>query len=376
MELEELIEYGKTNEKEALELLKTLGKIPAPSHKEDKRAEFVSNWWKEHGAKNVHIDNAKNVVLALNDTGSNSLHVCMAHMDVVFPDETELPMVEEGNILRAPGIGDDTMNLTHLLICSKYMMEHETELEDGLLIVANACEEGLGNLDGSKEIQRVYGDRIKTWISFDGNAGGIVNRPVGSHRYRVTVKTEGGHSYGNFGRDNAIEILARIIEDLYKIETPTEAYTTYNVGVIEGGSTVNSIAQKASMLYEYRSSGESCLTIMKEKMNAIISSYQEEGKDIQVELLGERPGLGKIDIDALDKYSSLNASLVRPFVENEIEFSEGSTDANIPLSKGILANTIGTATGVGAHTREEYVDTDGLAPGISMVLSVLTSYMK
>ena len=149
---------------EAKELLRRLGKIPAPSHQEDQRAAFVSQWFKEQGFADVSVDVAKNVICRLGPQDGD-LTVFAAHMDVVFPDNEPLPMREEGNRLYAPGIGDDTANLVNLMVASRWMASHEKELKRGFLIVANACEEGLGNLDGTKALFAAYGSRIKAFYT-------------------------------------------------------------------------------------------------------------------------------------------------------------------------------------------------------------------
>ncbi|MBQ1325251.1 MAG: M20/M25/M40 family metallo-hydrolase [Solobacterium sp.] len=355
---------------EAVRLLETLGRIPAPSHQEDKRAAFIKDWFAQAGVKNVSIDGAKNVICTFGLDRYPDIAVIQAHTDIVFPDTEELPMVRDGNILRAPGIGDDTANLVNLMIGTKYFLAHESGLKTAVIIAANSCEEGLGNLDGTKEIFRVYGDRIKEFISLDGSTGWLVNSPVGSHRYAIDVKTKGGHSYGDFGNDSAIGIMAEIIHDFYRQSLPEQAYTTYNAGVIEGGSTVNSIAQECTLLYEYRSENDECLAYMKKQMNGILERHRKEGIQIECRTLGIRPGLGDLDPDAQARLEEdVKAAMGTP-----MKMSAGSTDANIPLSMGIPAVTVGTIVGEGAHTREEWVDLASIPQGLGMVLNLLDRY--
>ena len=254
-------QFARENVKEAQNLLRTLGKIPAPSHDEGRRAAFVSEWFKSQGFKDVQIDAAQNVICKLGPQDGD-LVVFAAHTDIVFPDTAPLPMREEDGRLYAPGIGDDTANLVNLMIAARHLARREDELTQGVLIVANACEEGLGNLDGTKALFAAYGGRVKAFYSLDGKLGHCCSGAVGSYRYRVTCRTAGGHSYANFGNANAIECLAHLIEDLYAVKLPESARTTFNVGRIEGGSTVNSIAQYAAMLYEFRSPSQECLDYM------------------------------------------------------------------------------------------------------------------
>lgn len=370
----ELKNYVDNHFDEAIDLLRTLGRIPAPSHHEDKRAEFCRDWFACQGAKQVKIDEAKNVVCTIPGEKADEYVVIMAHTDVVFPDMDELPMHESDGKLFAPGIGDDTANLVNLMMTVKYLLEKKITPRQTLLFVANACEEGLGNLKGSKQILNDYGMAIQEWISFDCNLGDCVDRAVGSHRYQVTVRTQGGHSYGDFGRDNSIAILAEMIHDLYQIEVPTREKTTYNVGVIEGGSTVNSIAQKASMLYEFRSADQSCLKEMEGKFRAVIEKYRNLRYNVEVEIIGIRPGSGPVDAAKLQALTAANVAVIKACYDGEISVHASSTDANIPLSVGIPANTFGTVSGALEHTREEWIEIESMRPGFLIALMTAMRY--
>lgn len=370
---ENTIAYAESVYDEQLELLRTIGKIAAPSHQEDKRAAYVSKWMIDHGFPNVHIDAAKNVIAEL---GPDTEEICVfeAHTDVVFPELDELAMHEDDECLYAPGIGDDTANLVNLLYAAKYVLDQKIELPCRTLIIANSCEEGLGNLDGTKEVFRTYGTRIRDFVSFDGSIGGCCNGAVGSYRYKVSADVQGGHSYGDFPRPNAIAILAKMIEKLYAVEVPTEDKTTFNVGHIEGGTTVNSIAQHASMLYEYRSPSQNCLKDMEQKFNAIVEECSDCGGKITVEVLGIRPGNGDLDLKKLQAYTDRAVDIISKFYDGEVSVHAGSTDANIPLSMGIPSLTIGTVAGKGAHTREEYIVKKMMTPGLALALTLLLTY--
>lgn len=355
-------------------LLRTLGKIPAPSHNEDMRAEFCRNWFLAQGAEDVVIDKAKNVICKYGCEEHKDLVVFMAHTDIVFPDLDPLPMKEEGRRLFAPGIGDDTSNLVNLMMAFKYLLDNRIRTNYGFLVVANSCEEGLGNLDGCKEIIASYGDRIKAFYSFDGYMSQCCSEAVGSYRYQVTVKVRGGHSYLDFGSPNAIEILCGLVGDLYKIQIPAEGKTTYNVGRIEGGTTVNSIAQEACMLYEFRSNSQKNLEEMEKKFENTIDAHKNRGGDISVKLLGVRPGNGPVSKEELALYTAKSADIISSFFSGELDYGAYSTDSNIPLSIGIPANTIGTVKGGQAHTREEWIDLDSLPDGLKIVLSLMLEY--
>lgn len=359
---------------EQADLLRTLGKLPAPTRQEDFRAAFCRDWLLAQGAENVIIDSAKNVICKLDGEANEELVVFAAHMDIVFPDLETLPMREEGGKLYAPGIGDDTANLVNLLMAAKYLIRHQTKLRCGVLIVANACEEGLGNLDGTKALFAAYGARIREFYSFDIYMPLCCNSAVGSYRYRITCKTAGGHSYADFGKPNAVQLLCALVGELYRIQPPAAARTTYNVGKIEGGTTVNSIPQEASLLYEFRSTSQSCLEDMERSFQCVLERQPRDGVEWETELLGVRPGNGPLDAAALERFTEKSADVIRTFTGREPAFTPNSTDSNIPLSLGIPANTIGTVDGALAHTRQEWIDMSSLPTGLKIVLALMLEY--
>ena len=240
----DIIAYIEAHSQEALDLLMELGKIPAPSNHEEKRAAFCKEWLEKQGAKGVYIDEAKNTVFPLGCTDSREITAIFAHTDTVFPDTEPMPFEDRGETLHCPGIGDDTANLVMLLLTAKFMLEQKITPKGGILFVCNSCEEGLGNLKGVRQIFRDYAGRIKQFVSFDGFYCDLADRCVGSHRYEIEATTAGGHSYGDFGNENAIRVLASIVEAIYKIQVPKigNSKTTYNVGTILVVSLVGVVA--------------------------------------------------------------------------------------------------------------------------------------
>lgn len=367
-----VLDYINSHHQEAFDLLIELARIPAPSHHEEKRAAFILNWLHEQGARQAYIDDALNVVCPIGCTESNPLMVFMAHSDVVFPDTNPLPLRIADGKIHCPGIGDDTANVVALLMAAKYITQKKVSPVDcGILLVVNSCEEGLGNLKGSRKIMEDFGYRVQEFITFDGNASVVVNDAVGSQRYRVEIRTEGGHSYGNFGNRNAIACLASLIDTLYAIQVPPIGKTTYNVGIISGGTSVNTIAQYAEMLYEFRSNKLEALEIMEQHFKDAISQYRDEGLDITVTLLGNRPCSGKVNAVRHAVLSERAADAIQRHYAFEAQFGIGSTDCNIPLSMGIPAVCVGCVMGHGAHTREEYVEIESLRPGLAVALELI-----
>ncbi|MBQ1237816.1 MAG: M20/M25/M40 family metallo-hydrolase, partial [Oscillospiraceae bacterium] len=230
---EQLKVYFAEHYQELVDLMCTICLIPAPSHKEEKRAAYIKEWLDNIGAKNVTIDKALNVICPINCEGSDEMVAVMAHSDTVFPDLEPMPLrIEDGKVF-SPGIGDDTANVAIMLMVIKFMLENDLKPKGGMLFVADSGEEGLGNLKGCRQIMEDYEGRIREVIALDGSYRGMTTGAVGSMRYKVEVLTEGGHSYGNFGNRNAIHLLASMITTLYAMKVPTGGRTTYNVGTIE-----------------------------------------------------------------------------------------------------------------------------------------------
>ena len=368
----EIIEYIDAHQKEAYDLLIELAQIPAPSNHEEKRAEFCRAWLEAQGAEGVYIDEALNVVYPVGCEGDGPITVYMAHSDVVFPDTDTLPLrVEDGRIY-CPGIGDDTANAVALLTVAKYIAEKKIKpVDGGVLLVINSGEEGLGNLKGSKKIMEEFGARTREFISFDGGPRKITRKAVGSKRYRVCIETEGGHSYSAFGNRNAIAYLASLIDTLYTIKVPTRGKTTYNVGLISGGTSVNTIAQNAEMLYEFRSDDREDLAEMEAHFNAALDFYRTKGIKVTCELLGSRPCSAEIDAELHSALINRADRAIKNHFDCETPLVSSSTDCNVPLSLGIPAVCFGCYIGAGTHTRGEWVQIDSLRPGLGLAFETI-----
>ena len=372
--------FAAENEQKAIDLLLTLAKIPAPSGYEDRRAEFCRDFLIREGASGVYVDELKNVIYPINDDGICRLSVVMAHSDVVFPDTDPLPIRIEGDRIVGPGVGDDSANAVALLIAASYLAKHRpTSNGRGLLIVINSCEEGLGNLRGSKEIFRRYGDRIDEMVSLDGTADAYIGRAVGSLRYRVGVVTEGGHSYSAFGKPNAIAELSSLIADLYTYIVPSHGKTTYNVGTITGGTSVNTIAERAEMLFELRSDERSSLAEADAAFRKTLAAHEREGVSFTLVTVGERPCMGDVDPKRMREIGERTHKILsRRYTDRYVNPSplSGSTDCNVPLSLGIPAVCYGCYFGAGEHTYAEYVEIESIKAGLSVALDTLLALLE
>jgi len=363
--------FAENHEEAILNIIRDLCRIPAPSHDEGRRAEYCKAYFESFGAEGVYIDEVKNVIFPLNCEESDEITVIAAHTDTVFPDTECYPEFhEDDERIYCPGVGDDTASVAALILTAKYFVENKISPKGGILFVCNSCEEGLGNLEGVKQVFKEYEGRVKQFMTIDSQIGGVVNMAVGSHRYEVTAETEGGHSFSKFGNKNAIAALSEVVCEIYKLQVPKKenTITTYNVGNIEGGTSVNTIAQKARMLCEYRSNDRECLAIMKSEFERIFAAANTSETKLTVNMIGNRPCKGEVDPAAEAELIDAYRQAVKAVTGNDITLRMASTDANIPMSLGIPAIDVGSYIGAGAHRREEYIEKNSLVPGLEIII--------
>ena len=371
-----LFDWCAAHSEEQLTLLSELAALPAPSNHEEQRVAFIQNWLKEQGATNSYVDRAGNVLLPFGCDGRDKILVFMAHTDIVFSDQGRLPVHEEDGKLYAPGVGDDTANVVGLMMCAKFLLTNKLTPKDPVLLVFNTGEEGLGNLKGVRQLMSDFNGRIKEVVSFDGTYDAVVERAVGSERWRIRVTTCGGHSYGAFGNPNAIVYLSRLICRLSQQQIPQRAgrKTTYNVGTINGGTSVNTIAEEAEMTYEYRSDEKECLDQMRDQFMKIIDQFKCPEAAFELELVGERPCTGEINREEEERLLNNCSQLITDITGEAPARYAYSTDANLPLSLGIPATTFGLYLGAKAHTREEWVQINTLNIGLKIAVSLISSH--
>jgi acetylornithine deacetylase/succinyl-diaminopimelate desuccinylase-like protein len=378
--MERLNTYIQSHIRELHDLLKAMTLIPAPSHFEDAKAEFVRAWLKKNGAEGVYIDSAKNVIFPYGCEGKDDLVVFAAHTDTVFPMDTPLEFRDDGQNFYCPGVGDDTACVAVILMSVKYLLQNKIRPKCGILFVFNACEEGLGNLKGIRQLFSDYAGRICRFYTYDGTYARIVDRCVGSHRYRITAKTKGGHSWGCFGNRNAIQVLAQLVQALYAMPLPKKegSRTTFNVGTIAGGTSVNTIAQDASMLFEYRSDDPWCIDRMTEQFESTLDAVRKElpDADISVETVGIRPCGRPSDPTVHEEMIHRVIQICEEASGIPCVRGAASTDCNIPLSLGIPAVCCGVYLGGGSHTREEWVNIQSLTTGLEIGARIILDYCE
>lgn len=364
----QITQYIKENEELIYRTLKELCHIPAPSGFELERAQYCKRWLESCGAQGVYIDEALNAVFPINCEGSERITVFAAHTDTVFPDREPMPYHDDGEKIFCPGVADDTASIVSLLLTAKFFLENNIVPQQGFVFLFNSCEEGLGNLKGTRKFFRDHADRVSAFVTLDSSLNIIVDRAVGSHRYEVTVLTEGGHSFNKFGNQNAIAEISRIVSDIYKIQVPQKpgTKTTYNVGTVQGGTSVNTIAQSATILCEYRSDDKECMEDMQREFQRIFAAAAQRAT-VQVTMVGDRP-CSSADPKKVQALTDRLAPIIEDAIGEKILYHSGSTDCNIPLSLGIPALCIGTDIHDKTHTREEWVDKASLKTGLLIAI--------
>src|SRR5271170_174045 len=290
----------KTNEPHFIDEQVRICEISSPPFHEDKRAAELARLFREAGLANVRIDHAGNV---LGDRPGSAPHphlVIAAHLDTVFPPETDVHVTREGNLLKGPGTGDDCRGLAALLALIKGMNDGNLKTRGSLTFVADVGEEGLGDVRGMKELFGVtMKDQIDDFISIEpGEPNRLTNGGVGSYRYKVTFSGPGGHSYGAFGLANPANALGRAVAHIADLQVPVTPKTTFNVGRIGGGTSVNSIPFEAWFEFDERSPDVSSLDNLDKRFKAAVqvgldeenARWKDKGKlSVKVEEIGVRP---------------------------------------------------------------------------------------
>jgi tripeptide aminopeptidase len=364
----------------------SLTEIPAPSFKETERARAFMQMLKEHGLTNVETDAEGNVMGIRKGAGNGPLVAIAAHLDTVFPEGTNVKVKRNGTRLTAPGIGDDTRGLAVLLGMIRALDNARIQTVSDILFVGDVGEEGAGDLRGMRYLfqKGPYKGRIAMFVSLDGAGSGndIITGALGSKRYRVTFHGPGGHSYGSFGLVNPAYALASAINRLSKMAVPSKPRTTFNVGVIGGGTSVNSIPGEVWMDVDLRSESPPQLERLTDnftrQMRAAVDDENAarstaQGRiEVDIKLIGERPSG---TTPANSQIVQTASAAIQKFGFNPT-YSMGSTDANIPISLHIPAITIDSGgEGGRAHSLDEWIDVEknSSVKGIQLVMTTLVS---
>ena len=360
-----------------------LTEIEAPPFKEEKRAKEFSERLKLAGIEKVWIDSIGNVIGLLEGSIGNKNIAIDAHLDTVFPEGTDVQVRVKNDTLFAPGIGDDTRGLAMILTIAETIIKSDIKPVDNILFIGTVGEEGLGDLRGVRYLFKNNEPKIDSWIAIDGGSiGRVNNQALGSYRYEVVFDGPGGHSWGAFGLVNPHHALGAGIKNFVEkadIYTDSGPKTSYNVGIISGGTSINSIPFKSSMQIDIRSIDPNRLNDMEEilfnSMNKALdeqNAIKRSGPDLKLTInkIGNRPS-GKVDESVPLIQKTIAAT---QYMGVEPRLTIGSTDSNIPISLGLPAVTIGRGgEGGGAHSLDEWwLNKDGYK-SIQLALLILLS---
>ena len=352
-----------------LDLAIAIQQIPAPTFHETDRAEFVRKCFIDEGLADVEMDPLGNVYARLVGSGSEKMLVVSAHLDTVFPPNVDLQVVREPGRIQAPGIGDNSLGVAALLGLLWALRQRNLSLPGDLWLVANVGEEGLGNLCGMRSVVDHFGSGPLAYLVLEGMAlGQVYHRGLGVRRYRLTVRTPGGHPWVDHGRPSAIHELTALSTRIAALDLPRTPRTTLNIGVISGGSSVNTIAAEAMLELDLRSENTEMLEALVGQVEKLIHSAQKPGITVEKEIIGERPP-GELSAEhPLVKLAQdcLHAAGIEPHL------NIGSTDANLPLSRSIPSITIGLTTGGRGHTVHEYINLPLLEKGLEQLLQLVS----
>jgi acetylornithine deacetylase/succinyl-diaminopimelate desuccinylase-like protein len=360
------------------DLCLAIQQVAAPTYAEHKRAEFVAANLRRLGLTEVEVDDAPNVYgRVAGGAGNRPALMVSAHLDTVFPAGTDLTGGRKGKRLFGPGVGDNSMGLAGLLMLADQLVNSDEPPASDVWFVANACEEGLGDLKGMRRALDRLGPQVKGCIVVEGITSEpwiLTHRGLGVCRYKIEVRARGGHSWSAFGEPSAIHTLVGLANAITQWKVPDSPRTTFNIGVIEGGTSVNTIAEHASMLLDLRSEDAAELARLKTRTIELVAEANDvpaagHKADGQIEVtacvVSERPTGGiPVDHPMVIAASRILEAMDVPL--EEIRSNIGSTDANIPLSRGLPALTIYLTEGHNLHSSGEWLSLERLPTGMAL----------
>ena len=356
------VESARADEEQTIADQIRICEVEAPPFQEAKRAQLYAEMFRAVALRNVRIDAVGNVIGERPGASARPNLVLSAHLDTVFPPGTNVRVRRQGAILRGPGIGDDCRGLAALIAVARALNKGGVTTPGTITFVGTVGEEGLGDLRGVKHLfADTLKDRIDRFVSIDGDGLGITHVAIGSARFRVTFKGPGGHSFGAFGTVNPVHALGRAVARIGEFQVPNSPRTTFNVGRIGGGTSINAIAGEAWMEVDLRSGDAPALRALEKQFRQAVQDavteentrWNSQALTASVETVGIRPA-GRLPATAPIVQAAVSVSKALGF---PVSFSEGSTDANLPLSLGVPALTIDAGgAGQGVHTEAEVFD--------------------
>ena len=355
--------------KQILDLTVQIQQIPAPTFAETRRAQYVKDLFGVEGLHDISMDAVSNVYARLPGDGNGLPLIVSAHLDTVFPIETDLTISRQQNRIIGPGIGDNTLGVASLFGLLWLLRERNITLPGDVWLVANVCEEGLGDLQGMRAVVERFGTDVLAYLVIEGlSLGYIQHRALGVQRYRVTAKTTGGHSWSDYGRPSALHELSALVTQLTTIPLPNEPRTTMNVGRMGGGTSINAIAADAWLELDLRSESPQVLTELAQTVEQLVETVSRPEIQFEAQVIGRRPA-GELPVSHPLIQLAQNC-LKEQGIEPKLII--GSTDANVPLSLGVPAVVLGVTNGSGAHTTGEFINTEPIERGMQQLVQVVS----
>ncbi len=340
--------------------------IPAPTFSEKRRAEYVAQQFKQFDLQNIQIDELYNVTgLMRGKQNQQSGIMVSAHTDTVFSADTDLTIRKDKDMIYGPGLGDNSVGVSGMLGLVSMMKKLNIQPACDVWFVANTREEGLGDLGGMKAVFQQLRPHIQSVINLEGMAyGHVYHAGIAVRRLHITAKGEGGHSWLNFGRTSAIHGIMELGAQITRLHPPESPRTTFNIGIIEGGQSINTIATEAGLWLDLRSEESAALTRFEREVRKIVDTASKPNLTFNIDVVGDRPA-GSIPT-AHNLVQMALAALEQTGVKGTLE--NGSTDANVPLASGCPAVTIGITRGGNAHRMDEYIEVSPIASGMRQLL--------
>ncbi len=346
------------------ELAAAIAAVPAPTNDESERAAFVTATLERLGYSDVSTDSLSDVVGRIPGKVKSPALLLAGHIDTVFPRDTPINITRNGDILSGPGIGDNSLSVAAVAMVDHALKQLGFEPPVDIFVTGNVGEEGLGDLRGMRAVMDAH-PQVGAAIAVEGHSlGRVTNRAVGSRRLKVTVTGPGGHSWGDAGRPSAIHELARLVTRLDALPLASEPKTSFNVGMFSGGISVNTIAPEAVAIIDIRSVSSESLASLVDKIDRLIGDVEQPGVSVAVKVVGDRPA------GALPSDSGLVPIAVEVLAALGMDAicDASSTDANIPISRGIPSMCIGLTTGGNVHRPDEYIRVRPIATGFAQLL--------
>lgn len=360
----DVLELAKTYVEPIVELTTRLSEVPAPTNDEAERAAAVREELERLGYENVSEDDLHNVTGCVSGKDASKCLLLAGHIDTVFPRDVNLTVTRDKDVLQGPGIGDNTVSVASVAMVGRALRDLGVVPATDIVVTGNVGEEGLGDLRGMRAVVDALPD-LGGAIAVEGHSlGRITHRAVGSRRLRVTVTGPGGHSWGQAGLPSAIHHLAKIVARLDDIPLTDDPKTSFNAGIFQGGISVNTIAPQAVAILDMRSTSADALADVVAEVERVLQMPAPEGINVQVEVVGDRPA-GELPGDQGLVPVATNVLRELGF---DVTYDASSTDANIPISRGIPAICIGLTTGGNVHRVDEYINISPLAKGFAQLL--------